>query len=481
MPEPLLQSLGYLMAVLQLLGLAAAGHAVLTVRTSQGAIAWAMALVFMPLLTLLPYLVFGRSRFDAYIRARREANAEMHRVMSSLDWRPWVDEALAVSESPAAARLLGPFTHLADMPSLASNHAELLVDGEATFAAILAAIGGAREVVMVQFFILREDGLGHRLQRALMERARAGVAVHLLYDAIGSRALSRGFLAALRDAGVQVHAFAARGGLLSRFQLNFRNHRKIVVVDGQVGFVGGLNVGDEYLGRLPPLSPWRDTHLRLHGPVVACLQEVFAEDWYWATRRLPPLRVPAPWPGPDGMVCQALCSGPADAAETASLCFVQAINSARRRIWLTSPYFVPDEAVSAALRLAVARGVEVRLLLPARPDHRIVYAASTLYARGAAQAGVAVYRYQPGFLHQKVLLVDDSLAAVGSANLDNRSFRLNFEVMVLVADGGFADRVARMLEHDFAQALPLDPAGGPEPNRLHRLGMRVARLVAPVL
>lgn len=473
--------IGYLMAAVQLCGLVAAGHAVFTVRTSQGAIAWAMALVFMPLLTLLPYLVFGRSRFDGYIRARRLANAEMHKAIANLDWRPWVEEALAVADTPARPNPLRAFARLAETPSLAGNRARLLIDGEATFEAIFQAIDAAREVILVQFFIIHDDTLGRRLQAALMARAAAGVQVFLLYDAIGSRALPRRYVRRLREAGVQVRAFAARSGFINRFQMNFRNHRKILVVDGRIGFVGGLNVGDEYLGKRPPLSPWRDTHLELSGPALTCLQESFAEDWYWATHRLPPLLLPKDFEGIGEMTCQVVASGPTDRAETASLFFVQAINLAKRRIWLTSPYFVPDEAVFAALRLAVLRGVEVCLLLPARPDHRIVFAASSLYARAAAQAGVRVFRYQPGFMHQKVLLIDDELAAVGSANLDNRSFRLNFEVMVLVADHGFADQVARMLEADFARAVELDPENGPKPRHLHRLGMRVARLVAPVL
>ncbi|MFC3608179.1 cardiolipin synthase [Stutzerimonas tarimensis] len=471
--------LGYVVAGLQLCGLVAAVHAVFTVRTSQGAIAWAMSLVFMPVLTLLPYLVFGRSSFDAYIRARRQANVEMHAAVAQLDWRPWVDEALAVSDSPTRPNPLQPFARLAQMPSLASNQARLLIDGQATFDAILAAIASAEKVVLVQFFIIRDDAIGRRLQQVLIERARAGVQVYLLYDSIGSHALPRRYTRSLRQAGVQVHAFATRG-FISRFQWNFRNHRKIVVVDGRIGFVGGLNVGDDYLDQKPRLSPWRDTHLELSGPVLACLQDSFAEDWYWASHELPPLLLPEGY-GEADMVCQVVCSGPADKDETASLFFVQAINMAKRRIWLTSPYFVPDEAVYAALRLAVLRGVEVRLLLPSRPDHRVVYAASTLYARSIMRAGVRVFRYQPGFMHQKVLLIDEDTAAVGSANLDNRSFRLNFEVMVLVANREFADGVARMLEADFELSQELTPENEPKPHRLQHLGMRVARLVAPVL
>src|SRR5690606_37734483 len=278
-----------------------------------------------------------------------------------------------------------------------------------------------------------------------------GVAIYVLYDRIGSHALPGSYSEKLRAGGVQIKAFASRSGWLNRFQINFGNHRQIVVVDGERGFVGGHNVGDEYLGLKPPLAPWRDTHVQVLGPVVACLQESFAEDWFWATRELPPLSLPESYPE-DGVLCQLLASGPADKQETCSLFFVEAIHAATDRVWITSPYFVPDESVSAALHLAVLRGVDVRLLLPSRPDHYVVYAASRLFAFEAVRAGVRVFRYGPGFMHQKVVLVDDEITAIASANLDNRSFRLNFELMLLTVDGDFAREVESMLNDDFALA-----------------------------
>ncbi|MBM7063380.1 cardiolipin synthase [Pseudomonas sp. UL073] len=470
---------GYLIALTHVLGVIAALHAVFTVRTAQGAIAWALSLLFMPYLTLLPYLVFGRSSFDAYIRARRQANREMHVAMAGLDWRDWVSEAVAARRSLDSGNLLA-MPRLGSMPPLAHNQVRLLINGEATFEAIFAAIAAAKQVVLVQFFIVHDDALGRRLADLLLARAAAGVEVFLLYDGIGSHDLPRAYGERLRAGGVQVRSFATRRGLINRFQLNFRNHRKVVVVDGTIGFLGGHNVGDEYLGGKPPLSPWRDTHVELRGPVLTCLQESFAEDWYWAARRLPPLLLAEDF-GNGEMLCQLLASGPADPQDTCSLFFVEAINAARQRLWITTPYFIPDEAVFAALHLAVLRGVDVRILLPARPDHRMVYAASSLFAFEALRVGVRIFRYLPGFLHQKVLLIDDCSAAVGSANLDNRSFRLNFEIMLLVHDSGFAARVQDMLEADFALARELREEDDQQINRLRQLGMRVARLISPIL
>ncbi|MGY2169675.1 cardiolipin synthase [Pseudomonas gingeri] len=470
---------GYLIALIHSLGTIAAIHAVLTVRTAQGSIAWALSLIFIPYLTLIPYLVFGRSTFDAYIKARRQANVEMRKAIADLNWRPWVEEALTARNSQAYAALRA-MPKLGRMPCLANNQVRLLINGEATFEAIFQAIGQARHAVLVQFFIVHDDRLGRRLQSLLLEKAAEGVEVYLLYDGIGSHALPHGYADVLREGGVRVKAFATRSGWLNRFQVNFRNHRKVVVVDGLTGFVGGHNVGDEYLGSRPPLSPWRDTHVQVSGPVVACLQESFAEDWFWASRQLPPLILPDAYPD-DGVLCQLLASGPADPFETCSLFFVEAIHAARERVWITSPYFIPDEAVFAALRLAVLRGVDVRLLLPSRPDHRIVYAASSLYAFEAVRAGVRVFRYGPGFLHQKVVLVDNEISAIGSANLDNRSFRLNFELMLLTVDEAFASEVENMLLKDFDLAREVTREDSRETHRLQQLGMRVARLISPIL
>ena len=471
--------LGYLLAVLQGLGFLAAAHAVMTVRTAQGALAWAIALVTLPVLTLLPYLVFGRSRFAGYVRSRRQADIAMRKALRERSWRPCAAEAEA-AERVAVSPSLRALAKLVSLPPMVNNQLHLLVNGEATFAAIFAAIAEAKQVVLVQFFIIHDDALGLRLQQALLAQAAAGVAVYLLYDSVGSHALPQSYSERLRAGGVHVNAFASRRGLQNRYQLNIRNHRKLVVVDGQVGFVGGHNVGDEYLGLQPPLAPWRDTHVQVRGPVLASLQQSFAEDWFWAAGELSPLLPVASEPAGTAL-CQLVSSGPADDQETCSLFFVAAINAASQRLWITSPYFVPDEAVSAALRLAVLRGVDVRILLPSRPDHRLVFAASSLYAAEAIKAGVRVFRYQPGFLHQKVLLIDNEAAAVGSANLDNRSFRLNFELMLLAVDRAFAAEVEHMLLADFAESREQLASEQQHVNRLQHLGMRVARLLSPVL
>ncbi|KWO48195.1 cardiolipin synthase [Burkholderia territorii] len=472
--------LGTLILAIHVLGIIGACHAIMNTRTSQGAIAWAVSLAAMPYLTLIPYLFLGRSKFSGYVDARRH---EMEALRTHTPLAPWTDAD--ATDGPAAdaigrAAMLA-LTRLGGMPFVGGNAVRTLVNGDATFSAILSAIDTARDYVIVQFFIVRDDALGQMLRDALLARAAAGVRCYVLYDSIGSFDLPHSYVDTLRRGGVEVHPFATHRKFVNRFQLNFRNHRKIVVVDGNRAFVGGHNVGVEYLGANRRLSPWRDTHIEIRGPVVASIQYVFAEDWHWATQTLPPLAAPPQALPDDAMHCLAVPMGPADKQETGSLFFVEAINAAHERVWITTPYLVPDEAVIAALKLAVMRGVDVRILIPSRRDHYVVFEASKLYARDLVDAGVKVFRYRPGFLHQKVVLIDRVAAAIGSANLDNRSFRLNFEIMVLTVDRAFADEVEAMLDADFAQAYEVDANEYRHSPAWRRIAMHVARLFAPIL
>ncbi|WP_228877534.1 cardiolipin synthase [Paraburkholderia saeva] len=478
--------IGSLVALAHVLGVIAACHAILYTRTSQGAIAWAVSLVAMPYFTVVPYLFLGRSKFRGYADARRLENESLRTLSHPRQWDT-LDSSGGHPTTELGHRVIRSLTRLGGMPFLPGNRVRTLVNGEATFAAILEAIEAAQKYVIVQFFIVRADALGEMLKDALLAKAAEGVRIYFLYDSIGSFDLPHAYTSALRAGGVDVHPFATNRKFVNRFQVNFRNHRKIVVVDGECAFVGGHNVGVEYLGGHPPLSPWRDTHIEVRGPAVASIQFVFVEDWYWATQQLPEFDAPAfgtastADPASEGMHCIVIPSGPADRQETCSLFFVEAINAAHERIWITTPYLVPDEAVFAALRLAAMRGVDVRILIPSRRDHIVVFEASKLYAYDAVRAGVRIFRYRPGFLHQKVVLIDSVAAAVGSANLDNRSFRLNFEITVLTVDRGFAAEVEVMLMRDFQEAFEINRDEFRKAPAWRKVAMHVARLFSPVL
>jgi len=465
-----------LVPLVHLAGFYCAYRALLHTRTAQGAIAWVISLIVLPYVALPMYAVFGRRKFVGYAEARKRGELEINRVALELKEH----EAEHRTQLVGREDVLPAIEALAKMPFTAGNRAELLIDGEAIFASILAGIEAAEHYVLAQFYIVRDDELGRDFQRRLMEKARAGVRVYFVYDEIGCYALPSSYLEELSAAGVHVHAFLTTRGPNNRFQINFRNHRKIVVVDGRLAWVGGSNVGDEYMGRDPDVGPWRDTQCRFEGPVVQCIQLAFVEDWYFATRGLPELDwTPRAAEGGDVNVL-ALPSGPADPVETCSLFFVHAINSASRRLWIASPYFVPDERVVGALQLAALRGVDVRILLPARPDHVLVYLSSFSYLEELCGLGVKIHRYQPGFLHQKTLLVDDELAAVGTANLDNRSFRLNFEISMVCLDRGFGREMEAMFEADFARSEQVDLSHLEERGAWFRFGVKIARLMAPI-
>jgi cardiolipin synthase len=344
---------------------------------------------------------------------------------------------------------------------------------------MLRAIAAAEDYILLQSYIVHADRIGNTFRQTLIDRAKVGVRVYLLYDSIGSNRLSRKYIRSLCASGVRVEKFISTRGWRSRFQLNFRNHRKILIVDGKQAFIGGLNIGDEYLGKHPPLSPWRDTAIAVRGAAVQMLQTVFLSDWYWVTRHLPPTN----WqvePGGAETVC-VFPTSPADKFPACQMAFVSAIDRAVERLWIASPYFVPDDATITALKSAALRGVDVRIILPNRPDRLLVYLCAFSYYTEILAAGVKMYRYVPGFMHQKIILIDRCLGGVGTVNLDNRSFFLNFEVTVWLTATATLDRLEDMLTADLAIARRVDIAEYETKSLGFKLGARIARLLTPVL
>ena len=466
-----------IVTIFYVLGIVSAVDAIMSARTPQGAVAWSVALISFPFVAVPAYAVFGRSKFAGTLEAYEENQGQIDALISEFhtNLTPWKVSAERRHPHYEAIR------KLSGMEMTTANRAELLIDGEATFDSILAGIAEAKKYVLVQFYMFHDDGLGRRMQQAMIERAEAGVRVCMLYDEIGSKGLPESYLDRLRAAGVEVSSFKPTQGKRNRFQLNFRNHRKMVVVDGVTGWVGGHNVGDEYLGLDPQFSPWRDTHVRLEGPMVTQLQAVIISDWYWATRELPDVNWQPEAAEGGGMEAMIIASAPTQRLETAGLLFVTALNSAKERIWLSAPYFVPDEAVMKALELAALRGLDVRIITSGKADSLPVHLAAFHYIEQLRDLGIKFYAYKPGFLHEKVMLIDDNVSTVGTANFDNRSFRLNFEVTAFIADEGFAGEMERMFEADFAHAEPIDPGALDQEPFWWRLGVNLSRLAAPVL
>lgn len=445
-------------------------------RTSQGAIAWALGLIFVPPIVVPIYLFFGQRKFYGYIDARRKGDLEIQRIAEQL-LAEMSEHFSPEEDSTQGAQLL---ESLALMPYTRGNRVSLLINGKHTFQRIFEEIERAEKYILLQFYILRDDQLGRELQVRLIEKARQGVKIYFLYDAIGSFSLSRRYLKVFRQAGVDIEPFRTwRWRKRRRFQINFRNHRKIVVVDGQTAFIGGANVGDEYLNRDRRLNPWRDTHVELQGPSVQGAQLSFLEDWYWVRSEVPELNWQPKEASSDQRVL-VLPTGPADRLETCQLMFLHAINSAKERLWIVSPYFVPDDAILKALKLASLRGVDVRLMLPGKTDNRTVQLSSYAVLLDLRNTGIKAFQYQNGFLHQKVVLVDSDRAYAGTANFDNRSFHLNFEVTVMVRGRQFALEVESMLNKDFEHCCRLTGEELAQRSLVFKALVKLSQLFSPL-
>jgi cardiolipin synthase len=459
-------------------------------RSPASNISWLWAHLTIPFLAVPLYWFLGRVRLVEYQRRRHIRNFEKTGFA-----RIRIDLSVAeqgVGKIAEFSKIFGHFGPLF-LPSL--NHGELLIDGISTFDAIFAAMNNAKRYIVVQYYILQSDKLGIELKEILLKKAKEGVKIFLLYDDMGSFWISKQYVKDLQRAGVRTARFLPVTSIKRLFLLNFRNHRKLVVVDGLHAFSGGLNVGEEYVSsRFKRQRDWRDTHLMVSGPAVRQLEDIFFTDWHFATGEKLADQFIKYWQEPffhRGIVqlkletakdyVQIVPSGPSDHTAIGMLVFSAMIQAAKKRIWLATPYFVPDEPLQKDLELAVLRGVDVRLLLPKVSDHRFVHWVTLSYAEQMQRKGVRVFLYSQGFTHQKVILVDDDLAAVGTANFDYRAMYLNFETMVLVHGRRFATTTEAMLLNDFDRSLEFVPEPNHRIRALTHLRDNAARLLAPLL
>lgn len=447
-------------------------RAVVSARTPQSAVGWVIFLLASPWFGVPAYMLFGYHKMREYTQARRRSR-ELRGPLTLL--------AQAHPPGEVAHQRLLAFERLVQLPALGGNGAELLIDGKDTFAAMFAAIDGAKSYICMQTYTIVDDEVGQDFARHLIEAAARGVTVRLIYDGVGSYGLRRRFVQQLTDAGIRILDPRETRGPRFRLQVNFRNHRKTLIVDGRIGFLGGHNISETYLGRNTNFDHWRDTHLQIRGPIVAQLQLAFVEDWHWATEEN--LGDTLSWEtGTDDSDMSAVIApmGPGDRLDTGALFFVSAISAAEERVWIASPYFVPDLDTMSALIASALRGCDVRILVPDVADHYLTWLAAFAFFDDIRAAGVKIYRYTGGFMHQKVVLVDNDLVSVGSANMDNRSFRLNFETMAVVSDTRLAQSVEAMLTEDLGRCVLLDKDLGEQPVAI-RIGAPLARLLAPVL
>jgi cardiolipin synthase len=429
---------------------------------------WIMALAFLPYLGFVIYYVFGPQRIS---RSRRRRVAA-HTAVGARGKSPAGSEAAALDRMATA---------MTGYPPSSATRVDLIVDGGATYDALVAAIESARSHVHVEYYIYAADRTGTRIRDALVARAKAGVKVRILLDGVGSR-LKRAFVQPLEDAGVEMAWFHPVRWWMTPFirpKLNLRSHRKIVVCDGRIGFTGGINVTDDENEGLNPQA-FHDLHLRVEGDAVRWLQVAWLEDWFYATGKAVEGDgvLPAASTGP--IAAQVIPSGPDNDWEPVHRMQVQAINGADRRVWLATPYFVPSRAALFALEGAAMRGLDVRVVVPQESDSKLVTAAARSYYDRLLRAGVRVFEYGPRMLHTKALLIDDAEAIIGTSNFDTRSFSLNFEIVMLFRDKGVAATLDKSFTADFALSREV-AKDAPKAAFRARFGQAAARLFAPIL
>lgn len=451
-------------------------------RHPSHTITWLVVLGGFPLIGFFFYLFFGRN-----IKKRR-----LFEKKALLDEKAFLEIEGNQSTYQDKIELMGNHQQLlfklahrlGHSPISFSTKTKALTDGIETFQHIFQEIKKAKQHIHLEYYIVRDDQVGQELKNILIEKAKEGVEVRFLYDAVGCWKLPKEYIKELVRSGIEMVPFLPVRIPLLNNKINFRNHRKIVVIDGEVGFVGGLNVGDEYLGKHSYFGYWRDTHLLIKGEAVRTLQMIFLQDWYYMTdtKLLPQMYLASQTETLEetGGV-QLIASGPDNKWDVIKNLFFSMIISAKESIWIASPYFVPDEDILTALKVAALSGIDVRLLVPKRPDKKIVYYASRSYFPELLEAGVKIYEYKKGFLHSKIIIVDYELASIGTANMDMRSFHLNFEVNAFLYRTGSTQKLvdAYMNDINHSREIILEEFSKRSlPVKLFESG---ARLMSPLL
>jgi cardiolipin synthase A/B len=466
-------------------------------------IAWILTLIFLPAVGAFLFVAFGSERVRVPARRKREHDAIVRAellahtpgvVAAPDDSAPVL--AFAPSDDPLALGSVAPSdatelelslfkvgAHLTHGRPTSGNKILPLFGGNDAYAALGAAIDAAVHHVHCEYYLIRNDATGEWFKERLIAAAARGVEVRLLCDGYGCFAVHASYFRALKKAGVKLGTFLPMRSVLLQ-PVNLRNHRKIVVVDGTIGFTGGLNIGDEYRGVMKGVGQWRDVHLRIEGGAARDLQRVFYQDWFFTTGEA--LRgasyFPPPPAAPAGKATIAIIpSGPDTRNWAIERIFFGAIAGARKKVWMTTPYFVPDQAILVAMELAAMRGVDVGIILPGHSNHSVTFHAGRSFYDPLLEAGVKIYEYLPGMVHAKTMVVDGAVSLVGSANMDLRSFRLNFEIHALAHDGELAAQLEKTFEADVAQSKLVNLGEWRKRGGRLRIYEGASRLVSPLL
>nr|WP_121273473.1 cardiolipin synthase [Pedobacter schmidteae] len=459
-------------------------------RSTTKSLAYLLFAIFVPFFGMIFYFSFGinyrhRKMYSKKLYQNDDLAARFNQKLLSYSRQTFQENSDAVISNKELA-----FMVLKDSmsPLTAKNSVKLLINGEQKFPEVLQAIRNAQHHIHIEYYIYEDDEIGKAIEAALIEKAKEGITVRFIYDDFGSRDIRKKLVPRLKAAGVNAFPFLKVHFMLLANRLNYRNHRKIIVIDGVTAFVGGINVSDRYINNGHPDQQvyWRDTHLRIDGPGVQYLQYLFLCDWNFCANEIlqpddnffppEPMQIIA-----DNKIVQIAASGPDSESPTILFSILQAINLATHEILITSPYFIPGESLLDALTIASLSGIKIKLLVPGKSDSILVNAAAKSYYNDLLSAGVEIYQYQKGFVHAKTMVTDNKIAIVGTANMDFRSFDLNFEVNAIVYDSDIASELGRVFYQDLEGSVKIDPAHWAERPLHKQLLEKAARLLSPLL
>ena len=454
-------------------------------KDPSATIAWILILTSIPFLGFIAYAIFGSG-----FHVNKKKRYKMKKISDDL-YRQVLSRYIAEGErsSPGDevphARLISYLANDGEHYYTDNNAVTIYTHGEEMFAAMKEDIRNAEKHIHLLYYIFKDDALGREIVGILTEKAKKGVKVRVIYDSVGTPISSGYMFRKLRAAGGKVEPFSPLlFTISSHLRLNYRNHRKITVVDGIIGYVGGMNIGDEYLGKDKHLNPWRDTHLRLTGSSVSFLQERFLMDWMSVKDRgmsIEVLETFLPSPLQQGNIgVQIVSSGPDTTTMSIKSGMLEMLYSARKNIYIQTPYFVPDESIMDALRIAASSGVDVRLMLPGVADYTIIYMATLGYARQILASGVKVHAYK-GFMHAKTIVIDSAVSSIGTTNFDNRSFALNFEINAFIYSNDFAAKCEDIFLRDMENCTELSESWYLNRSPAIRGIYNACRLMAPVM
>lgn len=471
---------GWLDTMLMVLYVVTIASAIIVVlrenRNPIRSLSWVIALIFLPVVGLVFYIFFGRS-----LRGRRMVSRHNKRRMATAMTTRTVDLDMQPLDSGEKS-LVKLARNIASAVYSVNNSAKIYTSGSAKFEALKHDLRNARKSIFMQYYIFMDDRIGHEIAEILKERAQAGVQVKVMYDHIGSFSSSNSFWREMEKAGVDTHPFFRVNFPQLANRLNWRNHRKMVIIDNKVGYIGGMNIADRYDTGTKGAQPWRDTHLRVEGDIVESLIFSFIVDWNYL-KQPRPMEFPEMEPAgiKSGVGMQLVTSGPMSQWDNLSLVFLKAISLARKSIYIQTPYFLPTDALQKALEAAALSKIDVRIMIPRSGDSRMLQYASFSYVTQCLKAGIKVYLYNPGMLHAKTMIIDDNLVTTGSTNFDFRSFENNFESNLLIYDKELNREMRDIFFRDMGSCTRLSYASWHRRPALQRAWESVIRLVSPIL